>query len=384
MKSKPTPGLYVIVFLVSVTALTGLGGPGGCGSGGGETVSDTTAAANAVVSAAPLALSAALPQISGGLAGLTKASHIPPAEAGFTCSSPVTIGAATQRVTCSCPHGGNLSVDFTDPAVSGSCPRTISSSSTTTYNACVLDSCGRRTTLNGQTTGSVESRRSEVSSLRTAGACSGITATPSGGSTVAIGFDILFTDNGVSQTFSGSICVDGTSTAFTSRDEFEEALDPSGACAGGGGGGAVDDCTECLTDCVADGDTEANCRSGVCAFLCGELDCSAADNAKCRDAVAALSPAGLEASYRTATRCVERSLPGPCVIDCTRADPSNFDRCADIFDGLPDELTTFGCGCFGPPTLCDFTYRCAIASDCTADYSCSVTSGDPPPPPACY
>lgn len=370
-----TFSFLAISVLIATTILSACGG-------GGSTASDTTTAAGAAILAAPLAISSALPKIDGGAPALTKASHIPSSDSGFTCSSPVAAGAGVQRVTCTCPRGGTVTVDFTDPSVTGTCPRTIASASSTVYNACVVDVCGRRTTLQGEVKGSVESRRSEVSTLRTADACAGLTATPSGGGTVDVGFDIVFTDNGVSSSFTGNICLNGSTTSFANRDEFERALDPSGACDLGDRSTPAD-CGSCVADCVADGSTDASCRASTCAFLCGELDCSAADNAKCQDAVESLAPAGLAASYRSATRCVERTLPGPCVIDCTQADPGNFDRCADIFDGLPDSLTTFGCGCFGPPTQCDFTYQCASTAECTADTTCSITSGDPPPPPSC-
>lgn len=362
------------------------GGAGGCGGGSGVTLPAKSVATNAAVLSASSAISTSLSEISSlQSAALTKASHIPSEESGFVCSTPVNVDATTRRVTCTCPRGGSLTVDYIDPAESGTCPITITSSSTTTYTNCVVEICGGRTTLNGQNSGQVESRRSEISSFQTASACSGITAVPSGGSTFTLGYQINFTDNGVTQTFSGNICVDGESTAFSNREEFEAAFDPGGDCREAtGGSGSAASCTDCVSNCVADGLTDAACRSGTCSFLCGETGCNAADIEKCRNAVASLAPTGLETAYRAATTCVERSLPGPCIIDCTRAD-ADTDRCADIFDGLPrGQLTTFGCGCFGPPQFCDFTYLCATTADCPADRSCTFTSGDPPPPNACY
>lgn len=169
------------------------------------------------------------------------------ATTGASASSSPCTDVDANTTTCDCSDGGTVTYTYSDlPDDQCSDPSITTDKSifTVTYTDCIMSVCDEPITLNGSITTNKETNwtcstdphaGSSIASFtiasQTTSSCTGLTATDNSGSTFNFGFNVTqsYVD-GSDDTFSGTICIEDTSTDFTSLEELQQSLDPNATC----------------------------------------------------------------------------------------------------------------------------------------------------------
>ena len=139
---------------------------------------------------------------------------------------------STRISTCNCPSGGTSSYSFTDRFSESGDTLTFNQTFTEEMTNCVVETCNASVPFTGRMTGTLTgtyntgARQGNLTAeYRTETDCSGMRA-----GDVEMGFAMTFQDQEGTKTFSGLVCIDGTSYSFTSIEELLAILDPDGTC----------------------------------------------------------------------------------------------------------------------------------------------------------
>lgn len=221
----------VLPLLIAVLIWTNCGSSGSEAEDPAEEVDDAT-----VANTAGDALSDSLGGSLGGGGGPSNLTKNQMSEEGEDSSSMAsyscTISEDHTSQTCDCPGGGSVTYSYGDEFVVLETGGSFEQTTTVTFDACVVPSCGGDQTMNGEVSGHISGTVSETgfmatASMATAGECSGLTV----GDT-ELGFSFTMTLDGTSETVSGEIAVAPACEVITfdSWDDLMTEIDPDGTC----------------------------------------------------------------------------------------------------------------------------------------------------------
>ena len=159
---------------------------------------------------------------------LTKGSYVTIQTEDFDC----TFTILSKSLTCSCPDGGSFTRSYDSLVSIEDNTIVLDRDIATTFDDCIITTCGETITLAGDTTGQMtgsydtNSAQGDITaSSNTDSSCTGMTS-----GTVDYGFTMELTYENADVAFSGSYCYDGTALDFDTLADLEAAVDPDGDC----------------------------------------------------------------------------------------------------------------------------------------------------------